>query len=70
MTAIFLGSTCKTIMEEITNNVDAIISDRVQKELENSFESKCMNCNALNLKTAKFCDQCGQNLDIKNSRGS
>ncbi|WP_159357540.1 zinc-ribbon domain-containing protein [Candidatus Nitrosocosmicus agrestis] len=57
-------------MEEITNNVDAIISDRVQKELENSFESKCMNCNALNLKTAKFCDQCGQNLDIKNSRGS
>jgi hypothetical protein len=34
LTALFLGSTCKTIMEEITDNMDAIISDRVQKELE------------------------------------
>ena len=70
LTALFLGSTCKTIMEEITDNMDAIISDRVQKELEIALKVNVWTANALNLKTAKFCDQCGQNLDIKNSRGS
>jgi hypothetical protein len=39
-TSIFLGITCKTMMDDFTNNMEAIISDRVQKEFENRFSIK------------------------------
>jgi hypothetical protein len=64
-TAIFLGSTCKTIMDEISNNIEAIVSDRIQQEFGNRIGSKCNDCGALNLTDAKFCNQCGKNLKSK-----
>lgn len=61
-TAIFLGSTCKTIMEEISNNLEAIVSDRIQTEFDNRMSSKCLDCDASNFTTAKYCNQCGKVL--------
>ncbi|MDN5846391.1 MAG: hypothetical protein L0H53_08975 [Candidatus Nitrosocosmicus sp.] len=61
-TPIFLGSTCKTMMDEFSNNMEAIISDRVQKEFENRFDLKCPNCDIANLTDSKYCNGCGIEL--------
>ncbi|MDR4489481.1 MAG: hypothetical protein R2685_01070 [Candidatus Nitrosocosmicus sp.] len=62
-TVIFLGSTCKTIMDEISNNMEAIISDRIQQEFDDRMSSKCTDCNTPNLTDAKYCNQCGKILE-------
>jgi hypothetical protein len=53
-TSIFLGSTCKTMIDEFSNNMEAIISDRVQKEFEERFSIKCPNCDIVNLADFKY----------------
>lgn len=54
---MFLGSTCKTIMDETSNNLEAVISDLFEKEFDNRLGNKCRDCNALNLTDAKYCSQ-------------
>ena len=61
-TSIFLGSICKTMMDEFANNMESIASDRVQKEFENRFGIKCLNCKVVNLKHSKYCNMCGSEL--------
>ena len=61
-TSIFLGSMCKTMMDEFANNMESIASDRVQKEFENRFGIKCLNCKVVNLKHSKYCNMCGSEL--------
>ena len=62
MTSIFLGLTCKTMMDEFANNIESIASDRVQKEFENRFCIKCLNCKIVNLTHSKYCNMCGSEL--------
>ncbi len=61
-TSIFLGSMCKTMMDEFVNNMESIAFDRVQKEFENRFGIKCLNCKVVNLKHSKYCNMCGSEL--------
>ena len=61
-TSIFLGSICKTMMYEFANNIESIASDRVQKEFENRFSIKCLNCKIVNLTHSKYCNMCGSEL--------
>lgn len=61
-TSIFLGSACKTMMDEFANNMESIISDRVQKEFENRFSLKCPDCSLLNLTDSRYCNECGTTL--------
>ncbi|HET6588990.1 MAG TPA: hypothetical protein VFG45_02380 [Candidatus Nitrosocosmicus sp.] len=62
--ALFLGTICKTIIDENSNNTEAIISDRIQQEFENRLSMKCNDCDAMNLTNAKYCNHCGKNLEI------
>lgn len=62
-TALFLGSICKTIIDENSNNMEAAISNRIQQEFDNRIGSKCNDCDALNLADAKYCNQCGKILE-------
>ena len=64
-TSIFLGLTYKTMMDEFTNNMESIASDRVQKELENRFSLKCPNCSLVNLADSRYCNECGKDLKSK-----
>ncbi len=64
-TSIFLGSTYKTMMDEFSNNMEAIISDRIQKEFEERFSIKCPNCDFANLTDSKYCNECGVDLKSK-----
>ena len=64
-TSIFLGLTCKTMMDEFTNNMESIASDRVQKEFENRFSLKCPNCSLVNLADSRYCNECGKDLKSK-----
>ena len=61
-TSIFLGSICKTMMDEFANNMESIASDRVQKEFENRFSIECLNCKVINLTDSKYCNTCGSEL--------
>ena len=61
-TSIFLGSICKAMMDEFTNNMESIASERVQKEFENRFNIKCLNCKVANLTHSKYCNTCGLEL--------
>ncbi len=61
-TSIFLGSICKTMVDEFANNIESIASDRVQKEFENRFGIKCLNCKIVNLAHSKYCNTCGSEL--------
>jgi len=61
-TSIFLGSICKTMVDEFANNIESIASDRVQKEFENRFSIKCLNCKIVNLTHSKYCNMCGSEL--------
>jgi len=65
MTSIFLGLTCKTMMDEFTNNIEAIISDRVQKEFENRFSLKCPNCSLVSIADSRNCNEYGMDLKSK-----
>lgn len=62
-TALFLGSTCKTIIDEISNNMDAMISNRIQQELDSRIGDKCNDCGSLNLTGARYCNKCGKILE-------
>jgi hypothetical protein len=64
-TSIFLGSTCKTMMDEFSNDMEAIISNRVQKEFEERFSIKCPKCDLVNLNDSKYCNGCGTDLKSK-----
>ncbi|WP_148685251.1 hypothetical protein [Candidatus Nitrosocosmicus hydrocola] len=62
-TSLFLGSMCKTIMNEISNNMEAMISDRIQQELDNRIGNKCNDCGSINLIDAIYCNKCGKILE-------
>ena len=64
-TSIFLGSTCKTMMDEFSNDMEAIISNRVQKEFEERFSIKCPKCDLVNLNDSKYCNGCGTDSKSK-----
>ena len=51
------------MMDEFTNNMESIASDRVQKELENRFSLKCPNCSLVNLADSRYCNECGKDLN-------
>ena len=50
------------MMDEFSNNMESIASDRVQKEFENRFGVKCPNCKVVNLTDSKYCNACGSEL--------
>ncbi len=56
---------CKTMIDEFVNNMESIVSDRVQKEFENRFSIKCLNCKVVNLTHSKYCNTCGCRTFIK-----
>jgi len=62
-TAVFLGSICKTIMDEISNNMESMISEQIQQEFDNRKGSKCKNCDCINPPDARYCNQCGNLLE-------
>ena len=53
------------MMDEFTNNIEAIISDRVQKEFENRFSITCPNWSLVNLADSIYCSECGKDLQSK-----
>ena len=53
------------MIDELTNNMEAIISDRVQKEFENRSSHKCPNCSLVNLADSRYCSECGKDLESK-----
>lgn len=61
-TSIFLGVTCKTIKDEISNYLINLVSDQIRREFDIRNSSRCVNCDASNLATAIFCNQCGKKL--------
>ncbi len=61
-TAIFLGSTFKTMMDEITNNIKSIVSKKIQEEFENNFSIKCSKCEKMNVSGSMFCNSCGSEV--------
>jgi rRNA maturation endonuclease Nob1 len=50
------------MIDEFSNNMESIASDRVQKEFENRFSIKCPNCKVVNLSDSKCCNACGSEL--------
>jgi hypothetical protein len=54
--------------DEFINNMEAIISDRVQKEFEERFGLKCPNCDLSNHTDSRYCNECGMtpNKMLKN----
>lgn len=61
-TAIFLGATCKTVMDEIANKVKDVVYDCIQKEFDIRMSNMCLYCDSSNFTTARFCNQCGKKL--------
>ncbi|TVP39993.1 hypothetical protein NARC_100055 [Candidatus Nitrosocosmicus arcticus] len=53
------------MMDEFTNNIESIASDRVQKEFENRFSIKCENYKIIHLADSKYCNSCGSALSSK-----
>ena len=53
------------MMDEFTNNIEAIISDRVQKEFENRFSLKCPNCSLVSIADSRNCNEYGIDLKSK-----
>ena len=68
--AIFLGSLCKTIMEEFASNLESFISTKVQDEFEKKLSTKCSKCENMNLSGSGFCNLCGIRLDPANKIGN
>lgn len=62
-TALFIGSSFKTMMDEFYHSMESVIYDTVQKEIERRFNNKCPYCNILNLADSNFCNECGTSIE-------